>query len=112
MPPASRLPIICPVNVYCDLTRRFNAARTRAILAGGQAVVLHHLAIMSKDGDWILREDDEALAHVLSTLDACGARDRFGAPLDLHSHGVFLVDPAVANPTRSTGVDAHRLESI
>jgi hypothetical protein len=32
------------VNVYGDLTRRFNAGRTRAVLAGGQAVVLHRLA--------------------------------------------------------------------
>lgn len=71
------------MNVYCDLTRRFNAGRTRAILAGGQAVVLHRLAIMSKDGDWILRESEEALSHVLATLNACGAHYRFGAPLDL-----------------------------
>ena len=71
------------MNVYCDLTRRFNTGRVRAILAGGQAVVLHRLAMMSKDGDWILREDEETLAHVLSALAACGAHYRFGAPLDL-----------------------------
>jgi len=46
--------------VYLDLTEKFNRGRTRAILAGGQAVVLHRLAIMSKDGDWILREEPEA----------------------------------------------------
>jgi len=33
--------------------------RLRAILASGQAVVLYRLAIMSKDGDWILREETE-----------------------------------------------------
>jgi len=38
---------------------------------------------MSKDGDWILREDAEALDHVLQTLESHGARYRFGAPLDL-----------------------------
>jgi len=43
------------MNIYVELTRQFNHGRLRAILAGGQAVVLHRLAIMSKDGDWILR---------------------------------------------------------
>lgn len=38
---------------------------------------------MSKDGDWILVESDEAMAHVLATLEARGARYRFGAPLDV-----------------------------
>jgi hypothetical protein len=38
------------MNIYLELTRRFNDGRVRAILAGGQAVVLHRLAIMSKDG--------------------------------------------------------------
>lgn len=46
------------MNIYIDLTKRFNRGRLRAVLAGGQAVVLHRLAIMSKDGDWILRETD------------------------------------------------------
>jgi len=71
------------LKIYLRLTREFNAGRTRAILAGGQAVVLHRLAIMSKDGDWILREDEEAMAYVLGVLDAHGARYRFGAPLAL-----------------------------
>jgi hypothetical protein len=70
------------MSIYVDLTREFNAGRLRAILSGGQAVVLHRLAMMSKDGDWILREDDEALTHVLKVLQARGARYRFGAPLD------------------------------
>ncbi len=39
--------------IYTDLTQQFNSGRTRAILAGGQAVVLHGLAMMSKDGDFI-----------------------------------------------------------
>src|SRR5262245_26883705 len=38
---------------------------------------------MSKDGDWTLREDQEALAHVLAVLSRHGARYRFGAPLDV-----------------------------
>lgn len=69
-------------NVYLELTGAFNDGRLRAIVCGGQAVVLHKLAVMSKDGDWILREDAEALSHVLKTLEARGARYRFGAPLD------------------------------
>ncbi|NOT31440.1 MAG: hypothetical protein HOP15_13415 [Planctomycetes bacterium] len=70
------------MNVYVDLTREFNAGRLRAVICSGQAVVLHRLAIMSKDGDWILREDAQALEHVLDVLARHGARYRFGAPLD------------------------------
>lgn len=70
------------MNIYIELTHQFNAGRLRAVLAGGQAVVLHRLAMMSKDGDWILREDEEALGHVLGVLGERGARYRFGAPLD------------------------------
>lgn len=71
------------MNVYLDLSRTFNAGALRAILSSGQAVVLHRLAVMSKDGDWILRETPEALGHVLQTLAARGACYRFGAPLDV-----------------------------
>jgi hypothetical protein len=76
-------------NPYLRLTDQFNRGRLRAILASGQAVVLYRLAIMSKDGDWILREDAEAIEHVLATLGALGARYRFGAPLDARwlAHG-------------------------
>ncbi len=70
-------------NVYLRLTREMNEGRLRAVISSGQAVVLHGLAIMSKDGDWILREDEEAMAHVLSVLARHGARYRFGAPLDV-----------------------------
>jgi hypothetical protein len=70
-------------NPYVQLTREFNEGRLRALLSSGQAVVLYRLAIMSKDGDWILREDQEALDFVLETLESHGARYRFGAPLDL-----------------------------
>jgi hypothetical protein len=75
--------ILAPVaNVYLELTARFNRGRLRAIISSGQAVVLHRLAIMSKDGDWILREDSETMRHVLDVLAEEGARYRFGAPLD------------------------------
>lgn len=72
------------MNPYLDLTAAFNrGGRLRAVICSGQAVVLHRLAVMSKDGDWILREDEEALAHVLAVLEEHGASYRFGAPLDL-----------------------------
>lgn len=70
-------------NPYLELTEEFNQGRLRALLSSGQAVVVHRLAIMSKDGDWILREDEEAVRHVLETLSRQGAFYRFGAPLDL-----------------------------
>jgi len=70
-------------NIYLNLTDEFNSGRLRAILSGGQAVVLHRLALMSKDGDWILREDEECVGHILSTLETYGAVYRFGAPLDI-----------------------------
>ena len=38
---------------------------------------------MSKDGDWIVREDQESIDHILSVLQEYGATYRFGAPLDL-----------------------------
>jgi hypothetical protein len=77
------------MSVYLDLTREFNVGRLRTVLCSGQAVVLLRLAIASKDGDWILREDQEALDHVLRVLEAHGAIYRFGAPLDLRwlQHG-------------------------
>ena len=70
------------MSVYLDLTREFNQGGSRAILSSGQAVVLHRLAVMSKDGDWIVRETPEALAHVRSVLGGRGAKYRYGAPLD------------------------------
>ncbi len=70
-------------NVYFDLTREFNAAGPVAALASGQAVVYYRIAIMSKDGDWILRETPAACRRVLDVLEAHGARYRPCAPLDV-----------------------------
>lgn len=69
-------------NPYLQLTDEFNRGRIRAMVGAGPAIVLHRLAVMSKDGDWILREDDESTAHVLGVLAAHGAHYRLGAPLD------------------------------
>ncbi len=68
--------------IYHQLTKRFNAGRLRAVMCSGQAVVMHRLAITSKDGDWIVRENPEDLGFILSVLAEYGATYRFGAPLD------------------------------
>lgn len=71
------------MNIYLELTRRFNEGKLRAILSSGQAVVLHRLAIMSKDGDWIVKEEPETMGHILKVLSQYRAQYRFGAPLDV-----------------------------
>ena len=71
-----------PVNVYFELTREFNASGPIVSLASGQAVVHYRVAIMSKDGDWVIRETAEACARVLEVLAEHGAFYRPGAPLD------------------------------
>ncbi len=71
-----------PENIYIELTKRFNEKGLRAVLSSGQAVVLYGLAIMSKDGDWILRETEETMTHILTVLEEYGGKYRFGAPLD------------------------------
>jgi hypothetical protein len=69
-------------NIYFELTRRFNALGDIAILGSGQAAVHYRIAIMSKDGDWILKEDAGACGLVLDELAGRGATYRPGAPLD------------------------------
>ena len=59
-------------NPYVNLTMAFNEGRLRAVLSSGQAVVMHRLAIMSKDGDWILKEDPLAQAHEIVVARAEG----------------------------------------
>jgi hypothetical protein len=63
-------------NPYLELTEELNRGRLRALLSSGQAVVVHRLAIMSKDGDWILRQDGETVVHVLGVLALDEALDR------------------------------------
>jgi len=70
-------------NPYFDLTEEFNAEGIVAVLASGQAVVYYRISMMSKDGDWILRETQEACQKVLAVLERHGARYRSGAPLDI-----------------------------
>lgn len=68
--------------IYHQLTRQFNTGRLRAVMCSGQAVVMHRLALASKDGDWIVRESPDDLNFILNTLSEYGATYRFGAPLD------------------------------
>lgn len=70
-------------NIYIELTKAFNRGKVRSVICSGQAAVLHQLAIMSKDGDWIIREDEESLHHVMKVLSDFQARYRFGAPFDI-----------------------------
>ncbi len=70
-------------NLYFELTQELNAEGPIAALASGQAVVFYHVAMMSKDGDWILRETPEACRQALAVLERHGARYRPGAPLDV-----------------------------
>ena len=69
-------------NVYFDLTRTFNERGPIAALASGQAVVYYRVAIMSKDGDWVIRETSEACGRVLDVLTERKASYRPGTPLD------------------------------
>ena len=68
--------------MYFDLTRVFNERGAIVALSSGQAVVYYRIAIMSKDGDWIIRETSEACDRVLDVLAGRGASYRPGAPLD------------------------------
>ena len=70
-------------NVYFDLTAELNEEGLVAVLASGQAVVYYRISMMSKDGDWILRETPEACRRILDVLGRHGARYRPGAPLDV-----------------------------
>jgi hypothetical protein len=70
-------------NIYFELTEELNARETIALLTSGQAVVFYRIAMMSKDGDWVLRETPGACDRVLEVLGARGARYRPGAPLDV-----------------------------
>ncbi len=51
-------------NIYFELTDAFNAKQPVVALTSGQAVVYYRIAIMSKDGDWVIRETPEACATV------------------------------------------------
>lgn len=70
-------------NIYFQLTEEFNAHGPVVALASGQAVVYYRVAIMSKDGDWVIRESAAACDRVLEVLESHKARYRPAAPLDV-----------------------------
>ena len=55
------------MNIYLQLTGAFNEDRLRAVICSGQAVVLHRLAIMSKDNEARLQAYGDAAASWAST---------------------------------------------
>lgn len=72
------------MSIYFELTRKFNSSRTRAILAGGQTVVLHRLAIMmSKD-----EELETVWTAWFYQAQITNDEDRY-----TYSHGVFTHEP-------------------
>ena len=62
-------------NVYFALTEAFNREGPTVALASGQAVVFYRIAIMSKDGDWVIRETSDACVRVLDELERHGSRE-------------------------------------
>ncbi len=70
----------CP---YRQFTNACNAGRVRVLLSSGQACVWYRLSLASKDGDWLVREDEDTCAAVRAELARLGARYRLGAPLDV-----------------------------
>ncbi len=68
---------------YFAFTDACNAEQPVVILASGQACVWYRLALASKDGGWIAREDEAALATIRAELARRQARYRLGAPLDV-----------------------------
>jgi hypothetical protein len=59
-------------SIYFDLTREFNRDRSPSS-APVRPLRYHRPAIMSKDGDWILRETTAAWERVLAVLGRRGA---------------------------------------
>jgi hypothetical protein len=99
-------------NIYLKLTEQFNRGRLRAIISSGQAVVLHRLAVMSKDGDWILREDDETMEHVLGApLDTRWFAGGWSAHFEFRHNGLRVRTDFVTRPPRINAATLDRLWS-
>lgn len=75
---------LCEENVenpYFRLHGEFSKAGADVLLSSGQACVVFGIAAFSKDGDWIIRENDRSCAAVLKVLGQHHAVYRLGAPL-------------------------------
>ncbi len=68
-------------NPYLALHREFRKAGADVLISSGQACVLFGIAAFSKDGDWIIRENERSCAAVLRVLGRHAAAYRLGAPL-------------------------------
>jgi hypothetical protein len=68
-------------NPYLRLHGEFRAAGAEVLISSGQACVIFGLAAFSKDGDWIIRENERSCAAVLKVLGQHSAGYRLGAPL-------------------------------
>ncbi len=76
-------------NPFMELHKAFKEAGAEVLISSGQACVLYGIAAFSKDGDWIVKEDETSMNAVLSVLEKRRALYRFGAPLNpaWHSKG-------------------------
>lgn len=75
------------LNPFFRLTERFNRSGLNVLLTSDQACVYYRIAFQSKDGDWIIRMDRQAMGQVLRVLGEQGAVFRGGsAPLDPRWH--------------------------
>jgi hypothetical protein len=68
-------------NPYIKLHREFKDAGAEVLISSGQACVVFGIAAFSKDGDWIIREEERSCAAVLTVLGRHDALYRLGAPL-------------------------------
>jgi len=77
-------------NPFFVLHREFKNAGADVLLSSGQACVAFGIATFSKDGDWIVREDERSCRAVLTVLESHRAVYRLGAPLhpDWLCHGL------------------------
>lgn len=70
-------------NPYLKLHKEFVDAGAEVLISSGQACVVFGIATFSKDGDWIIRENERSCAAVLKVLGRHAAVYRLGAPLAL-----------------------------
>jgi hypothetical protein len=68
-------------NPYFALHQEFRDAGAEVLISSGQACVAFGIATFSKDGDWIIRDNEASCNAVLSVLGKHGAMYRLGAPL-------------------------------
>jgi hypothetical protein len=68
-------------NPYFALHKEFRRAGAEVLVSSGQACVAFGIAAFSRDGDWIIREDEQSCDAVLSVLESHGATYRLGVPL-------------------------------